>query len=370
MGEVTGLVPLIDEVVERLPRARVAVSTTSLTGRDRARELLRESATVFLLPWELGWSIHRVLKPLAPHLLVLSETELWPNLIRITRSLGVTPVLVNARLTRKAFRRYRSFGFLFRRVVGQLSYCACQTEEDLRRYRRLGLPESVSVLTGSTKADFIVTGEEEPISRDELGLNPDDILLVAGSTRPGEEELVLKSFLGLRSEFPSLRLVVVPRHLDRLPEVENLLDQLGLNFGLRSRAGRLDREPVLLVDRMGELIDLYRLADVGLVGGGFGPFGGHNPLEPARSGIPVIYGPNMQNQSAYVAALSAGGGGFAVSDSEELAALLRRFLTDPDFRRRSGASAAESVRSLSGVAAALVDDWMKFGFLPSASGKD
>jgi 3-deoxy-D-manno-octulosonic-acid transferase len=355
VGEVMAAVPLVQALRTRWPAADVVVSTVTATGERVARTRLPGATAIVTFPLDLRGPAGRAVRRIGARCFVSLETELWPNLLRVLRRAGVPAVLANGRISDRSYRRYRLVRGLFRRVLADVALFGMQSEEDARRIISLGaLPERV-VVTGNLKME--APGGDagaERLWRRLLHLGEAPVL-VAGSTHRGEEPLVLDAFLGVRRGLRELRLVLAPRHPERLDEAETLTRERGLRVVRRSRVASGQTAEVILLDTVGELASLYGVADVIFVGGSLVPAGGHNVIEPALHGKPVIFGPYMTNFREAARLLLEAGGGVQVRDVGELTATVERLLADAAARRAAGQAAWNAVRAHQGACVRTVD---------------
>ncbi len=348
IGELKASRPLLHRLREELGEWRMVLSTTSVSGRELARELAEADVAV-LLPLDLPASVERALDAIQPSLFVFTETEIWPNLLRALRRRGVPAVLLSGRVSPRSYRRYLWVRPFLRRVLSDVTLFGMQSEAEAERIRALGAPPERVRVTGSLKLETVA----EPRA---LTIESAGPLWIAASTHAGEEEVCARVFARLLERCAGLRLLLAPRHLDRLPAVEEVLRSKGLDFVRRTelRENRWTGEPrVLLLDTLGELAALYAGAAAAFVGGTFVRVGGHNLLEPARAGVPVIYGPHVENVAAIADALDANGGGFRVADETGLAARLQALLDDPELRARTGDAAQAAVGSVGSLEASV-----------------
>lgn len=349
MGETALIPPLAEALGKSIPSVRLAVSTMTQTGRQRASQLVSPENS-FFLPLDFPISVLLALARVRPTALVLMETELWPNLIWLAAARGIPVIIANARLSKKSLHWYRLFSFLFGPLLGRTAGIACQSPEDRRRYLRLGVDPEKVVSAGNIKFDSIrgpAGPDEKRALRQKFGLGEDDLVLVAGSTRPGEEEVVLEAWGRLSAR---VRLIIAPRHPDRFDQVERLLSQRGVAYARRSRmSGAAPGWSVLLLDSMGELVEAYAAGDIALVGGSFVPVGGHNPLEPAALGLPVAFGPHMFNARESAEILLKAGGACQAADPGQLAVILDRWSGDAAGRRACGERARQAVEGQRGA---------------------
>jgi 3-deoxy-D-manno-octulosonic-acid transferase len=340
VGEVNTVRALIPALRSRFPDLPILLTTSTVTGRELALKTVGDTHVTWL-PFDTRPAVRRFVGQVRPRVLVLVETEVWPNLVRETRRAGAPVVVVNARLSPRQFPTYRRFRWLIRPSFAMLSAVGAQNEVYAGRYALLGTPADAVHVTGNMKFDAVRT-EVDARSRLDLrvgcGYGADSPVLVFGSTRPGDEVLAARCWHILRDRFPELRLVVAPRHGRRLAEAMEPFQ--GEPVALRSdiKAGRGVRDArVLFVDTMGELVAFYSLATVVVIGGSFFPgVDGHNPLESAALGVATVYGPHMGNFPEASEALLARGGAVQAGDAEALCGILEQLLADPQACRALG----------------------------------
>lgn len=352
VGEVNIARPIIAAVRARWPRLPLLLTTSTISGRDLARDAC-PGVPLTWLPFDHPLCVRLFLRKARPCALVLLDTELWPALILGARRAGVPVILANGRLSDKHFPRYRRARFFLRPVIARLSAAAMQNEEYAARLTELGArPDAVRVC-GSTKFDGVLESVDAEklralrrVGRTQYGLEDDAPLLVFGSTRPGDEALAAQCWRTLRDEFPALRLVIAPRHLDRIDEAMAPFDE---PIARRSQRTEGADARVFFLDTVGELVDFYALATVAVVGGSFYPgVNGHNPLEPAALGIPTVFGPYMRNFIDPARELLAHNGAVQVSP-DELTESLRRLLTSLRERQTLADNGRNAVRANKGA---------------------
>jgi len=348
VGEVNLLAPLIREIERRRPDWQCVVSTTTATGMALARKKYAH-LSVFYCPLDFSWAVRAAVRRIRPDVLVLAELELWPNLIRAARRGGAKVAVVNGRLSERSFQGYRRTRPLVARLMRQIDLVAVQDGTYAERFRALGArPETVHV-TGSIKYDGARTDRDNPTTRrlaELAGFEPDDVVLLAGSTQEPEETVALDVYRRLCPAWSRLRLVLVPRHPERFEKVAQLLDQSGIRWQRRTDLdrGEPDRTArVLLVDVVGELGAWWGTAQIAFVGGSLGNRGGQNMIEPSAYGCAVSFGPNTRNFRDIVAALLAREAAVVVRDGEELARFVRRCLEDPPYAAALGSRARRQV---------------------------
>jgi 3-deoxy-D-manno-octulosonic-acid transferase len=335
VGEVLACPRLVGELRARWPGRRIVVSTTTATGQEAARKRLAADG-FFYCPFDFAFAARRALTGLRPAMLVVAETELWPNLLHEARAAGAKVAVVNARISDRSFPRYRALRFFFRSVLGNVHLLLAQSPEDARRLREMGAAAESVRVSGSLKYDQAEPAALPAWLADALASWTVDGALLAGSTAEGEEEHVLKAWAGLRVRRPGLRLILAPRRPERFDRVADLLRARGLALARRSTLTPDGPIPgdVLLVDTVGELATMYRYAEVAFVGGSLVEHGGQNPLEPAWFAKPAVVGPSMSNFREITATLLAGKAIRQIRSADELPAAIEALLLD-----RAGAAA-------------------------------
>ena len=370
LGEMSAAAPLLSALRTRHPNLPLLVTTATPAGRARARALLGAGADIRFLPYDTPGAVRRFLARTRPRGAVIMETELWPNLLRECERRGVPVLLASARLSMKSVSRYRCFGNLFSGVFSKNLFVAAQTAADAERFRAIGSLGGQTQVVGNVKFDLqLDPGIENTgrMLRDSYGAagasyGAARFVWIAGSTHPGEEEQVLDAHAVLQASDPNALLVLVPRHKDRFAGVADLLARRGVVFARRSVTQVLPQgTQVLLADTLGELPALYASADVAFVGGSLVAIGGHNLLEPAALGLPVLTGPSYFNSLEIAQLLLARGAALQVMNGQDLAAQLKRLLGRPAECRRIGAIGREIVAANRGSALrllALIEPWL------------
>jgi 3-deoxy-D-manno-octulosonic-acid transferase len=364
LGEMTAAAPLVRALRSRYPHSPLLLTTATPTGRARARDLYGAAVDVRFLPYDTPGAVARFMDRTRPRLAILMETELWPNLFRQCERRRVPLVLASARLSAKSVARYRRFGGLFRGIFSAVSVIAAQTREDAERFMAIGAPSAGIHVVGNIKFDVQVS--EEVMARagaQRASLGASRPVWIAGSTHAGEEEQVLAAHRQLRTEQPTALLLLVPRHPHRFDAVAEQLRRGAVRFTRRSGGELPDgATQVVLVDTVGELAALYAAADVAFVGGSLVPIGGHNLLEPAALGVPVLTGPSYFGSPDIARLLIQQGAALEVQDAGGLAAALARLLGDFTERQRMGAVGRRLVESNRGSVARLlelIEPWLQ-----------
>ncbi|HJR58384.1 MAG TPA: 3-deoxy-D-manno-octulosonic acid transferase [Vicinamibacterales bacterium] len=358
VGEVLTARALLQELRERYPRLRLFLSTTTITGHQVARNNLQFVDEVFYFPFDFGFIVRRTLALVKPQLFIMMETELWPNLLRACRAAGVKTLLVNGRISARSYPRYKLARPLFKHVLANVDRLCMQSEESARRIVDMGADPARVTVTGSLKFDSLeIPGQAAATERGRnrvlryFRIAPDRPVVIAASTLKGEEEPLLEAFLRLRATRSNALLIIAPRKPERFDDVERLARRSGWNVARRSEL-RVDAEPrhdVVILDTIGELAQLFQVATVVFVGGSLVDAGGHNILEPAVFGKPIIFGPYMQNFAEIARAFLDNGAAVEVKNARELETTLLSLLADPVRRARLGAAARALVEANRGA---------------------
>jgi 3-deoxy-D-manno-octulosonic-acid transferase len=356
VGETLAALPIVQELRRLHPELPVVLTTVTATGARVATERLRGLAVHRYFPLDLPGPVRRAIGAIQPRCLIVLETELWPNLLRALGARGVPVMIANGRISDRSFRRYRRVRRLMTSMLGTITLFGMQSAEDARRIIALGaLPERV-VVTGNVKTDAGPDESNAAIWRRLFGLESEQPVWIAGSTHRGEDQLVLEAHARALGIDPRLTLVVAPRHPERADEVARLIRSRGWPVARRSELPmRRAPDTVILIDTVGELAQIYHVADFVFVGGSLVPAGGHNVLEPASKRKPVLFGPHTSNFRESAQLLLDSGGGAVAHDGEELARLVSRLAGDPALRTTMGAAGAAAVMTRQGAVGKTLD---------------
>jgi 3-deoxy-D-manno-octulosonic-acid transferase len=357
VGEVLTARALLPELRERYPKLRLFLSTTTMTGQQIARNNLQYVDEVFYFPFDFAFIVNRTLRLVRPRLFLMMETEIWPNLLRACARAGVKTMLVNGRISSRSYPRYRLARPFFRRVLLHVDRFCMQSDESARRIIDIGADRRRVAVTGSLKFDSL---ELPGAPSGDRGRNrvlryfriaPDRPVIIAASTRKGEEAAVLEAFQRIRATMTNALLIIAPRKPPQFDEVERLARRAGWNVARRSEL-RVDAEPghdIVILDTVGELAQLYQVATVVFVGGSLVDTGGHNILEPAIFGKPIVFGPHMQNFAEIARTFLDNGAAIQVRTGRELGPALLDLLGDPVRRASLGAAARALVEANRGA---------------------
>jgi len=351
VGETLAAVPLVRALRHRYPALPITVTTMTPTGSERAQSAFGKDVHHVYLPYDLPGAINRFLDTVDPRLVIIMETELWPNIIRILHQRNIPLVIANARLSERSARGYKKLGGFMCNLLQCITLIAAQNAEDGERFLSLGLKRSHLAVTGSLKFDISVTPElaarAVTLRRQWASRRP---VWIATSTHDGEEAIILDAHRQLLLQFPNLLLILVPRHPERFKDACHLTQKRGFTFTLRSSgAVPPTSTQVVIGDTMGELMLLYGIADIAFVGGSLVERGGHNPLEPAAHAIPVLMGPHIWNFKDICAKLQQAEGLITVNDGDALAREVANLLQDDDYRRYYGRHAVEVLHQNQGA---------------------
>lgn len=292
VGETIAAIPLIKALQQKYPQLPITVTTMTPTGSERVKSLLKDSVSHVYLPYDLPGAIKRFLKTTKPKIVIIMETELWPNLISQCYKQKIPLIIANARLSERSAARYGKLGKAVKQLFSKISMVAAQNQQDGERFVSLGLPADHLAITGSIKFDINLSNEQrQKINQLKQQWQLNRPVLIAASTHSGEDEIILTAFKKLLLKHANLLLILVPRHPERFKTVEKLISDSGFNY-LKRSTNQIPTEQtqIVLGDTMGELLELYAMADIAFVGGSLVKQGGHNPLEPALHHIAIITG--------------------------------------------------------------------------------
>ncbi len=348
VGEIESIQGIAARLLRDTPGSAAVVTTMTVAGRDIARRRMPRAMAWMLAPLDCPLTVRTFLRRVRPTLVLVAETELWPNYFFEAHRAGARIAIVNGRLSERSLRRYRRARSLFGRALGCADLVMVQTSSDAARFALLGVRSDRIVVTGNTKFDPDA-GAEMPLRRELESFASGRPILIAGSTAPGEERIVVDAYLRLRERFPALALIVAPRHLGRSVEVERIATAAGLRPIRASDRVSDGAADMMILDTMGELRALYRRAAIAFVGGSLtAERGGQNPAEPAAASVPVLFGPYHENQRETAAALIAEGGARIVSSGDELVSAVTEWLADEAARQEAGRRARRCIERLSG----------------------
>ncbi len=371
VGEANLLQTIVPQIERRFPNVECVISVTTRTAFDMATEKY-SSHTVFYCPLDFTWAVDRAMKQVRPDMLVLVELELWPNLLGAAKRHHASTAIVNGRLSEKSFRGYSRIRRFIQPLLESIDLIAVQNQAYADRFLQLGARADTVHVTGSIKFDGASTNRENSKSAELTtlaGIQPGDIVFLAGSTQDPEEQFAFDTFQQLRGRYPQLKLILVPRHPHRFDEVAKLLDQSGVDWRRRTDLRSTGCQPVgknsdsqagcatriLLVDTIGELGAWWATAHIGFVGGSMGSRGGQNMIEPAAYGVATSFGPNTKNFRDVVDLMRKRAAAVIVSNGDELTTFVERCLSDPEYIAAFGQNAQRLVQDQVGATNRTLD---------------
>lgn len=363
VGEAQAAGALVRNLKQEYPGSFLLISTVTKTGNEIAQRLIGPEGLVIYSPLDIGFAVRRAVNLIKPRLFIIAETEIWPNLIINLAKKGVAVVLVNGRISRNSFRGYRIIRPFLKEVLRSFSLFCMQTKKDAQRIVSLGAEENKVKVTGNMKFDIQlpVTPPTLTLRRagnyqlPDLGLPGEEKLFIAGSTHRGEEKIILQAYRELIKSRPDLRLLIAPRHIERTQEVERLIERFGFESQrvseliFNAQRTTNNERPILILDTIGQLKNLYALAGLVFIGGSLIRHGGQNPIEPAVFSKPILFGPYMSNFSNVARAFLNKKAAMVVKDAQQLKNICLRLLEDPVLRKELGERAKEVVRENKGA---------------------
>jgi len=345
VGEVISAIPLIGETIARYPDKEVVFTVTTKKGLEIARKKVGSRVKIIPMPLDFWWSIQRIVRHINPSFFILVETDIWPALITFLSDKKIKCFLVNGRISPRTGKSYKKFSFLIRPVLNRLTLCMMQSELDRKRLLETGADPAKIITTGNIKFDrkwLPMLKEERDNWLKKLHLDPEDDIWVAGSIHGDEGRILLNVFSKLALSFPKLRLILAPRNIEESGKILKAAQDMGIKAFLKTELSydKTDCQ-VIVLNTIGELSRIYGIGKIRFVGGSLVPLGGHNLLEPASFGIPVIFGPYMHNFVLMSELLLAEKGGFQVNSENELYASVKILLENSDLCSMTGKSAKQ-----------------------------
>lgn len=353
VGEFIAAAPLIEQTMHAFPDELITITTTTPTGSEQVRkrfaQYLGKQVFHVYLPYDLPWFLYAFLYKVQPKLLVILETELWPNLIHCARKVGCTTMVVNARLSERSAKGYAKVKWLIQTMLEKIDVLAVQNQDDAKRFLALGMKQERMLVTGSIKFDLTISSDlvaQGKAIRQSWG-EKRKVMIVA-STHKGEDEIALNGFAQLLSHHKDLMMIIVPRHPERFDDVANLIKQREFKLARRTLHDVSSSTQVLLVDTMGELLSFLAASDMCVMGGSFVANGGHNPLEPAALAIPIIMGESQFNFALICGQLEQAGGLQTVKE-DEFQSVALQWLNDEEVLQKKGRDAQQVVQANRGA---------------------
>ncbi len=356
VGEVTSAVPLIQGLRLEYPVSKIVVSVTTKSGKEVADKLLAHLAdSIINSPLDILPIVLKFNRIIRPDLYILVETDFWPNILQLFHHKKIPTVLVNGRVSDHSMAGYQRLPFFFRPMFSTFRLLFMQTEHDKKNMATL-LGKSDNIHTfGNLKFDTpLLSISSDEVAAEEFLLPAGKTFLIAGSTHPGEEQIFIECYSLLRKDYPELHLILAPRDHKRSKEIVSLASQHGMTCTRRSQYTSKETD-IYVLDTIGELVKCYALSAIGFVGGSLVKKGGHNPIEPAAMGIPVLFGPDMSDFREISESLLEAGGAHRITDGKSLRRILSTLLDHPELRKNQGEAAQNCVRSQCGVVSKHID---------------
>ncbi|MCK5071145.1 MAG: 3-deoxy-D-manno-octulosonic acid transferase [Desulfocapsa sp.] len=349
VGEVTSAVPLIRGIRKEMPEVELVFSASTRSCATLAKKLLDKQIDWFIpFPFDFLPVVNRFIRVVKPDLFILIETEFWPAILLSLKQKNIPSFLVNGRISKKSMQSYQRFPFFFTPLFESFQLLSMQTEADKDALIKLGVDHRQIETLGNLKYDTALYSSSARNQDISFSLPPHDYLFVAGSTHPGEEEILLQSFKELKKLFPNSYMIIAPRNIDRGKDLQKLAATFDFQANCRSQINAGGKD-LLILDTIGELNSVYSHADIAFVGGSLVPKGGHNPIEPSFYAIPVLFGPHMEDFSEVSEQLILAGGGLMVKDAQELGNKLCNLCQNKSLLLETGKAAQDFIRSQQGV---------------------
>jgi 3-deoxy-D-manno-octulosonic-acid transferase len=358
VGEVTAAQPIVASLKEKMPELEIIFSTSTETGQEMARNLVRGATAFIYFPLDIPFVVHKMISLVKPDVFVMVETELWPNFLRACNERKIKTLMVNGRISPRSCNKYRATKFFWKRILAELSAAAMISEIDAARLKDIGMDSTKIQVLGNAKYDSLAA-MAAPFLHEEItrryNVHADEKFLVAGSTHQGEEEVIIEAYKKLLKNYPDFKLIIIPRHIERTKTILELLNKNNfsdISTVTEMNKGKLRRgERVIVVNVIGELFKVYSLATVVYCGGSLVPRGGQNILEAAAWGKVIFYGPSMEDFSEEKALLENAGAGITIKNSEELLQGIIRLLENPQDLADRGTRGKAIVAANMGAAA-------------------
>ncbi|MCX7770009.1 MAG: 3-deoxy-D-manno-octulosonic acid transferase [Proteobacteria bacterium] len=342
VGEILSAIPFINKISQMFKK-NIILTTTTQTGWKIANEKLKNTVKkIEFFPFDFPFAVLSFINIYSPRCIIITETELWPNVIFFSKLKKIPLFVINGRISDRSFPRYKKLRWFFRKFL-DYPFFLMQGELDKERIIEIGAIQEKVIVTGNIKYDFML--EDQKFKREDFGLSNNDLVVIAGSTHNGEEEIILQTFKELKNNFKNLKLIIAPRHPERFGIVENLMKEKGFKYTLRIE--NKFTEEVMLLNTIGELKIFYSLCDIAFVGGSLVNIGGHNIIEPAVFEKPVIFGPYMHNFRDISESFLKNGGALQVNE-ETISKKLLELLSNSELRKAMGKKAKEIVLKNSG----------------------
>ena len=330
VGEVIALENLIKKTKEVFPDYKIVVTTGTKTGQEIALKKYSGVADfITYFPFDITYCVHSFLNKIRPTVVLIAETELWPVFASSCKRRKIALYCINGRMSDSTFSIYKKFSFFFGIVLSKYTKVLTQSEIDMQKLLAIGAPKDRTSVMKNLKFDVKKSDESVDLGQDGYRV------IIAGSTHKGEDEIILKIFKEKKEKYNDIKLLLVPRHMQRLPKITEILDDMGLNYGLRSADDKFTQKDVIILDTMGELSKMYSICSFAFIGGSFNKTGGHNPLEATVYDKPTITGPSIHNFRDIYWLLSRSDAGKIVKNPEQLSDYIEKLLSDAEFYQKA-----------------------------------
>jgi 3-deoxy-D-manno-octulosonic-acid transferase len=358
VGEVVAIQTLVEQLLDKDPKQRITITTNTTTGADRVKLLFADRVDHAYLPYDFPLFLKLFIKMKRPTRVLINEMELWPNLCHECFRSNIPIFIINGRMSEKSTKTYQKFPSLFQPMFEKITAICAQDNRDYQNYLILGVAPEKITLTHNIKFDLTISAQDIALSqtiKTDFSLEQ-RLLIVAGSTHEPEEQILLNVYLTLMSAYPQLLLVIVPRHPQRFEKVHQLLQKQNIETVLMSEEKPCQSTTqVLLCDQMGKLRSIYALADISFVGGSLADRGGHNALEPAAVGVPILMGESNYNNPAICQALADSGALLTITDAQQIESACKIWLDNPEQRKRAGEAGKQVLADNSGAIQKTLD---------------
>lgn len=348
VGEVIALGNLIKKTKEAFPDYKIVVTTGTKTGQETAHKKYGDIADfITYFPFDIPTCVNRFLNRISPSVVLIAETEIWPVFAYCCKKRNIPLYTINGRISDSTYNLYKFLKLFFRQILKNYSGILTQSQEDMDKLVAIGAPEKITKVMKNLKFDVKKS--------EELTKHGNYRIIIAGSTHKGEDEIVLEAFSALKKEFPDIKLIIAPRHLQRVPQIVELIKKTGLSFSKRSMNADFNSNEIIILDTIGELGKTYSLCDFAFIGGSFNKTGGHNPLEAVVYSKPVISGPSIHNFRDIYGILSNSKAGKVVKSAKELQNYMKLLLSDNEFYKQACLDCKTVFDSQQGALNAVID---------------
>jgi 3-deoxy-D-manno-octulosonic-acid transferase len=364
VGETVAASPIVKELKKELTDHKIIFSTTTYTGQNMAKQIIDDADAVIYFPFDLPFAIKNALNTINPDLIMIIETELWPNFIKIAKKQSYKIIYANGRISDSSFKKYKYLGSIMPEMLNNIDYLAMQSEEDKRRVIELGADKNRVSNLGNTKFDqsySTISKSKKTQYLNEFNISQDDLVFVAGSTHDDEEINLIEIYKELKNKFPNLYFIIAPRDIERADEIKNLFNNYNIDSVKRTDIENKmsEKDNVLILNTIGELAQIYSLADLVFVGGSMMGKGGHNILEPAAHGKLVFFGPDMSNFKDSTRLLLKNNVGIQVNNWEELKQNFLYYLNNRQELKDKGNKARRVILKNRGASKRIVESALK-----------